>query len=126
MDAGNQTDVPNISPDSKLKMNDILKELGKVVKPEEPNRPKLKRQKPKTERPNSGSEDVFVTATYREPITANVAKTPSPLTSPHLSPSSTSQQLNKHFATLAVIGSLYVAVTNTSSLPEFGLSVLGF
>lgn len=97
IDVGNQTDVPNISPDSKLKMNDILKELGKVVKPEEPNRPKLKRQKPKTDRPNSGSEDIFVTATYREPITANVAKTPSPLTSPHLSPSSTSQQLNRQY-----------------------------
>ncbi|XP_052094774.1 adenylate cyclase type 1-like [Mytilus californianus] len=97
VDAGNQTETSDISPERKVKMNDILKELGNVIRPDEPNRPKLTRQKQKKERPISGSEDVFVTATYREPITANVAKTPSPLTSPHMSPSSTNQQLSKHF-----------------------------
>ncbi|OWF39366.1 Ca(2+)/calmodulin-responsive adenylate cyclase-like [Mizuhopecten yessoensis] len=77
-----------ISPESRFIMSNIMKELGKVVDPMQPNRPGLKsvqKQSPldKFQPPSPPPEEKFVTATYREPLSPQKATTTS---SPHLSP----------------------------------------
>ncbi|KAJ8313925.1 hypothetical protein KUTeg_008486 [Tegillarca granosa] len=74
----------DIPPHTKFAMNNILKELGTVVNPLEPNKPHLRHvQKPVMQETCSNpTEDKFVTATYREPIAAQTASTASPHRSP--------------------------------------------
>ncbi|XP_060064547.1 uncharacterized protein LOC132544906 [Ylistrum balloti] len=75
-----------ISSESRFAMSNIMKELGRVVDPMQPNRPLKSVQKlsplDKFKAPSPPPEEKFVTATYREPLSPQKATT----SSPHLSP----------------------------------------
>ena len=92
-------EVPPIPPEERMKMNSMLKELGQVVHPSHPNRPKLKTNPHKNQNQapppkdlivNPEQEDQFVTAVYREPITgpSTPQKSPAP-TPPQVTPTHT-------------------------------------
>ena len=82
-------EIPPIPPEERMKMNSMLKELGQVVHPSHPNRPKLKTNPHKNQNLNSPKEfvqkpeqDQFVTAVYREPLTGPSTPQKSPVATP--------------------------------------------
>ena len=82
-------EVPPIPPEERMKMNSMLKELGQVVHPSHPNRPKLKTNPHKNQnvpkeivQQKTDPEDQFVTAVYREPITGPSTPQKSPAATP--------------------------------------------
>ena len=89
-------EVPQIPPEERKKMNSMLQELGQVVHPSHPNRPKLKTNphknqiSPKDAAPKVATEDQLVTAVYREPLTGPNTPQKSPIgTPPRVTPTHT-------------------------------------
>ncbi|KAK3101048.1 hypothetical protein FSP39_000561 [Pinctada imbricata] len=77
-----------IPPEDRIKINNMLQELGSVVSPSEPNRPHLKQPKnaKSSRRKEREQEERLVTGTYREPLSPPRAATSSPSRSPTHSP----------------------------------------
>ena len=81
-------EVPQIPPEERKKMNSMLQELGQVVHPNQPNRPKLKTNPHKNKISHKDSipkvepEDQLVTAVYREPLTGPNTPQKSPIGTP--------------------------------------------
>lgn len=90
--------IDEIPPEERRKRSNVLKELGTIVNPLQPNRPVLKSiQKQnsvpeeamysvinKLKKPEDACEEKFVTAVYREPIAASASPHISPIPTPPL------------------------------------------
>ena len=89
--------IDEIPPEERRKRSNVLKELGTVVNPAQPNRPALRNVKVnntpkeatysvinKNKSPEETCEEKFVTAVYREPIAASASPNNSPIPTPPL------------------------------------------
>ncbi|XP_045170613.2 Ca(2+)/calmodulin-responsive adenylate cyclase-like [Mercenaria mercenaria] len=90
--------IDEIPPEERRKRSNVLKELGTVVNPSQPNRPALRHTKVQNNVPNEATysvinknkspgdacEEKFVTAVYREPIAASTSPHHSPIPTPPL------------------------------------------